>query len=111
MLNELLILPENSVLSVGVSRAVVQVHLYWLSAQLNESTQCWSRRRTIMAQYVCDQCGMGVTGMKCAKCGEELVHDHITTDDGQTVAVAKCPDGCGKIKSPMCCGTDMSCSV
>ena len=54
-----------------------------------------------MVQYVCDQCGMGVTGMKCAKCGEELVHDHITTDDGQTVAVTKCPDGCGKIKSPM----------
>ena len=52
-----------------------------------------------MVQYVCDQCGMGVTGMKCAKCGEELVHDHITTDDGQTVAVTKCPDGCGKIKS------------
>ena len=64
-----------------------------------------------MVQYVCDQCGMGVAGMKCAKCGGELVHDHITTDDGQTVAVAKCPDGCGKIKSPMCCGTDMSCSV
>jgi DNA-directed RNA polymerase subunit RPC12/RpoP len=52
-----------------------------------------------MVQYVCDQCGMGVTGMKCAKCGEELVHDHITTGDGQTVAVTKCPDGCGKIKS------------
>ena len=64
-----------------------------------------------MAEYVCDQCGMGVTGMKCAMCGEELVHDHITTGDGQTVAVTKCPDGCGKIKSPMCCGTDMSCSV
>ena len=64
-----------------------------------------------MVQYVCDQCGMGLTGMKCAKCGEELVHAHITTDDGQTVAVTKWPDGCGKIKSPMCCGTDMSCGV
>ena len=111
MLKELLVIAENREPSVGVLRAVVQVHLYWLRAQLNESTQCWSRRRTIMAQYVCDQCGMGVTGMKCAKCGEELVHDHITTDAGQTVAVTKCPDGCGKIKSPMCCGTDMSCSV
>ena len=107
----MLILPENSVRSVGVLRAVVQVHLHCRSTQLNESTQCWSRRRSIMAQYVCDQCGMGVAGMKCAKCGEELVHDHITTDDGQTVAVTKCPDGCGKIKSPMCCGTDMSCGV
>lgn len=104
-------LSENRPWSVGVSRAVIQVHLHWLSTQLNEITRCWNIRRSIMVQYVCDQCGMGVTGMKCAKCGEELVHDHITTDDGQTVAVAKCPDGCGKIKSPMCCGTDMSCSV
>ena len=111
MLNDLPMLPENNARSVGVSCAAVQVHLYWPSAQLNETTQFWSRRRTIMAEYVCDQCGMGVTGMKCAKCGEELVHDHITTDDGQSVAVTKCPDGCGMIKSPMCCGTDMSCSV
>ena len=111
MLNNLLMLSENRPWSVGVSRAVIQVHLHWLSTQLNEITRCWNIRRSIMVQYVCDQCGMGVTGMKCAKCGEELVHDHITTDDGQTVAVAKCPDGCGKIKSPMCCGTDMSCSV
>ena len=111
MLNDLLMLPENNVRSVGVSRGAVQVHLHWPSVQLNEITQSWSRRRTIMAEYVCDQCGMGVTGMKCAKCGEELVHDHITTDDGKSVAVTKCPDGCGMIKSPMCCGTDMSCSV
>ena len=111
MLNDLLTLPENNVRSVGVSRAVVQDHLHWLSAQLNGTNRCSSKRRLTMVQYVCDQCGMGVTGMKCAKCGEELVHDHITTDDGQTVAVAKCPDGCGKIKSPMCCGSDMSCSV
>jgi hypothetical protein len=54
---------------------------------------------------------MGVTGMNCAKCGKELVHDHITKDDGTKVGVAKCPDGCGMIKSPMCCGHDMSCSV
>ncbi|SVB71274.1 uncharacterized protein METZ01_LOCUS224128 [marine metagenome] len=64
-----------------------------------------------MVEYVCEQCGMGVTGMKCAKCGGELVHDHITTDEGKRVAVTKCPAGCGKIKSPTCCGTDMSCSV
>lgn len=35
-----------------------------------------------MVQYVCDQCGMGVTGMKCVKCGEELVYDYIIIDDG-----------------------------
>ena len=64
-----------------------------------------------MIEYVCDQCGMGVTGLKCAKCGADLVHDHITTDDGTKVAVAKCPKGCGMIKSPMCCGVDMSCGT
>ena len=64
-----------------------------------------------MAEYKCDQCGMGVTGMKCAKCGSGLVHDHITVGDGETVAVTKCPDGSGQIKSPMCCGSDMTCSV
>ena len=64
-----------------------------------------------MAEYKCDECGMGVTGMKCAKCGSGLVHAHITVGDGETVAVTKCPDGCGQIKSPMCCGSDMTCSV
>jgi len=54
---------------------------------------------------------MGVADMKCAKCGESLVHDHITKDDGTKVAIAKCPSGCGKIKSPMCCGHDMSCEL
>ena len=67
-------------------------------------------RRNIM-DYVCGQCGMGVTGLTCVKCGQELVHDHITTDDGTTVAVSKCPNDCGKIKSPSCCGVDMTCST
>jgi DNA-directed RNA polymerase subunit RPC12/RpoP len=65
----------------------------------------------MMAEYACEKCGMGVAGMKCAKCGKDLDHDHITTDDGHTVAVTKCPSGCGMIKSPMCCGTDMTCSA
>tara|TARA_Y100000758_G_scaffold115772_1_gene81106 strand:+ start:413 stop:577 length:165 start_codon:yes stop_codon:yes gene_type:complete len=54
---------------------------------------------------------MGVVGMKCAKCESDLVHDTITTADGRVVAVARCPDGCGKIKSPMCCGADMTCPI
>jgi hypothetical protein len=54
---------------------------------------------------------MGVTGLNCVKCGKELVHDHITKDDGSKVSIAKCPEGHGKIKSPMCCGHDMSCSI
>ena len=49
--------------------------------------------------------------MTCATCDEELVHDTITTDSGVEVAVSKCPEGHGKIKSPMCCGEDMACAV
>lgn len=59
----------------------------------------------------CNKCGMGVKGMKCTKCNSELVSDTITTDNGSKVQVAKCPKGCGKIKSPMCCGQDMTCSM
>jgi hypothetical protein len=61
--------------------------------------------------YSCEKCGMSVKGMQCGKCGEALVHDTLTKPDGSTVAVAKCPSGCGKIKSPMCCASDMSCSI
>jgi len=49
--------------------------------------------------------------MTCAKCGAELVHDSITKDDGSKVAISKCPNGDGKIKSPMCCAQDMSCAI
>lgn len=61
-----------------------------------------------MAEYVCSECGMGVTGLTCTGCGSELVHDHITTDDGTRVEVSKCPNECGMIKSPTCCGHDMA---
>ena len=64
-----------------------------------------------MAEYKCDHCGMGVSGMNCAKCGKELVHDHLTKDDGTQGAIAKCPDDHGKIKSPMSCGHDMVCDL
>jgi hypothetical protein len=64
-----------------------------------------------MSDFTCEHCGMGVTGLTCAKCNNELVHDHIIKDDGTQVSVAKCPDGCGQIKSPMCCGHDMACEV
>jgi len=53
---------------------------------------------------------MGVN-MTCAKCGEPLVNDSITKADGAKVQISKCPKGCGKIKSPMCCGQDMSCPL
>jgi hypothetical protein len=49
--------------------------------------------------------------MTCAKCGKELVHGTITTDAGVSVAVSKCPEDHGMIKSPMCCAEDMTCSI
>ncbi len=64
-----------------------------------------------MIQYSCSSCGMGVIGMKCASCESDLVPDTIEKADGTKVSIAKCPSGCGKIKSPLCCGTDMVCSI
>ena len=61
-------------------------------------------------EYKCDKCGMGVTGMKCAKCGKDLEHGSINKD-GVEIHVTKCPDGHGMIKSPMCCAQDMVCAV
>lgn len=63
-----------------------------------------------MATYTCDKCGMSVN-MTCATCDSELVNDTITTDSGVEVQVSKCPEGHGKIKSPMCCAVDMTCQV
>lgn len=63
-----------------------------------------------MATYTCQVCGMSVN-MTCAKCGAELVHDTLSKDDGSTVAVSKCPNGDGMIKSPICCAQDMTCNV
>ncbi len=63
-----------------------------------------------MATYECKKCGMAVNAT-CAKCGAPLADDSIVTDDNRTVQISKCPNGHGKIKSPMCCGEDMSCSI
>ncbi len=64
-----------------------------------------------MAAYKCEKCGMSVGTMTCGQCGKELEHGALTMDDGTTVHISTCPDGHGKIKSPMCCGQDMTCSV
>ncbi len=64
-----------------------------------------------MAAYTCEKCGMSVGTITCGKCGKELVHDELKLDGGRTVVISRCPEGHGKIKSPMCCGEDMSCSL
>ena len=63
-----------------------------------------------MATYECDNCGMAVNAA-CAKCDEPLVDDILTLDDSTEVQISKCPNGHGKIKSPMCCGQDMGCAI
>jgi len=63
-----------------------------------------------MATYTCSKCGMGVNAT-CAKCNAPLVDDVLEVEGGENVQVSKCPNDHGKIKSPMCCGQDMVCSV
>ena len=63
-----------------------------------------------MATYECSKCGMSVNAT-CGKCDTPLVDDMLILDDGSQVQISKCPDDHGKIKSPLCCGQDMSCTV
>jgi len=63
-----------------------------------------------MATYECNKCGMAVNAT-CAKCDLPLVNDMLTKDDGTRVQISKCTNNHGKIKSPLCCGEDMTCTV
>ena len=63
-----------------------------------------------MITYECSSCGMAVNAT-CAKCEKPLVNDLIKKEDGSSVQVSKCPNEHGMIKSPTCCGQDMTCSV
>ncbi|MDG1760948.1 MAG: hypothetical protein P8L72_05325 [Flavobacteriaceae bacterium] len=63
-----------------------------------------------MATYKCNQCDMAVNA-SCANCDVPLENGSLTLDDGAAVQVSKCPSCEGKIKSPICCGADMTCSV
>ena len=63
-----------------------------------------------MATYRCSVCNMGVDA-SCSDCKEPLVNEMLTKDDGSKVQISKCPKCAGKIKSPMCCGQDMTCAV
>ena len=63
-----------------------------------------------MATYECSKCGMAVNA-SCAKCDLALIDDVLITDDGREVQISKCNSCEGKIKSPLCCGMDMTCSL
>ena len=63
-----------------------------------------------MATYECSKCGMGVNAT-CAKCNAQLANDILKLDDGSKIQISKCPNGHGKIKSPLCCEQDMSCKI
>ena len=54
---------------------------------------------------------MSIGSMTCGQCDQELTHSTIVKPDGSNVHIAECPEGHGKIKSPMCCGQDMTCKV
>ena len=63
-----------------------------------------------MATYECNKCGMSVNAT-CGKCDETLINETLELDTGSNVQISKCPNGHGKIKSPLCCGQDMSCTI
>ncbi len=63
-----------------------------------------------METYKCSKCGMTVNAT-CGKCNESLLNDTLKLDNGKEVQISKRPNGHGKIKSPLCCGEDMSCSI
>jgi hypothetical protein len=47
----------------------------------------------------------------CAKCDVPLENGTLTLDSGDEVQISFCPSCEGKIKSPQCCGADMSCTL
>ena len=63
-----------------------------------------------MATYECKLYGMSVNAT-FTKCDQPLENDILIIDDGSQVQISKCPTGHGKIKSPLCCGADMTCSL
>ena len=63
-----------------------------------------------MSTYKCNKCGMSVNA-SCASCDVPLVNGVLTKEDGTEVQISQCPNECGKIKSPLCCGEDMTCTI
>ena len=68
------------------------------------------KREHPKATYKWDKCGMSVNAT-CGHCDAPLENDTLKLDDGREVQISQCPNGHGKIKSPLCCGEDMSCSL
>ena len=60
--------------------------------------------------YACKKCGMSVNA-QCGKCNIPLENDFLTINGGEKVQISKCPSCEGKIKSPLCCGEDMTCAA
>ena len=46
----------------------------------------------------------------CGKCGKKLLNDKLEVENG-SVQISKCPNGLGKIKSLLCCGHDIICTL
>ena len=68
-----------------------------------------------MSKYKCNECGMSVK-TSCGECDTPLVDGALDLDDGSQVKISQCQQAdCtnynGKIKSPLCCGNDMSCAI
>jgi len=52
-----------------------------------------------MSTYECQICGMSVNAT------------YGKLEEDSKVQISACPNGHGKIKSPICCGKDMSCNI
>lgn len=68
-----------------------------------------------MATYKCNECGMSVN-TSCGECNKPLIDGYLDLDDGSKVQISQCKQtDCsnfdGKIKSPLCCGNDMTCQL
>ena len=63
-----------------------------------------------MATYQCEKCDMSVNAT-CGHCDAARENGMLELPDGKEVQISQCPSGHGKIKSPLCCGQDMSCST
>ena len=47
----------------------------------------------------------------CGQCDIPLENGVLILDDGTQVQISQCPSCEGKIKSPQCCGLDMTCTI